>query len=422
VRAVLISCVGLIGCGFELRGAASGGDDMPIDARTNADGSLDMPTNMACAAMWMFDASNVDPCAQGTPLGGLTLGPGTYEYVPSTGALTLNGGAFMTLPTTGTSLRVLSLDGLTISSGANVVILGPDALAIVVHGSASIDGRLDVSATGTSSGPGAGNCAAAKGTDMGVNPAYGAGGGGAGGSFGGAGGGGGDGDVIAGSPRTPGGPVMALQGDGMLVPLRGGCRGGAGGEEDPSCTGTGTPGAGGGGGGALQLTVRDTLTLGTGAQLAANGGGAAPGVNVHASGPHLGVGGGGGGSGGGLLVEAAHLGIDANAILCANGGGGSGGTHNNDGLPYTSGGNGACATNTTASGGNGEAADGGDGATGSAAAGRGVNGSRLDDGGGGGGGSVGRIRVRAAVGPNPSYLLASGHVTSGGGNAGRASK
>ena len=372
--------------------------------------SAELPSTVdvrSCADDWLYVASNFEPCADDMVLHpALTLPVGNYDYDPAAGTLTTAGGVTM-LPTSGTSPRILSLAALTVENGARVRIVGDTPLVIAVHGDATIAGTLDVSARGTTAGPGGATCAAMPGADALDAPMqWAAGGGGAGGAFGTAGAPGGYGDSQPGFAKIAGGPAMDPVGDALLTPLRGGCSGGAGGQEDPSCIVDGTPGAGGGGGGALQLTVRNTLAITATAQLAANGGGGGPGVNATwSTGSHVGVGGGGGGSGGALLVEAASATIDDNAILCANGGGGGGGSHNNDN-PITAGDDGACGL-MPAAGGNGINASGGAGAAATTAAMTGENGSRQDDGGGGGGGGTGRIRVRVLLDPKPATFRSS---------------
>jgi len=401
VRWSIVAGVVAAGCSFRLQ-AGAGDDAAPI---TDDATPIDMAPDPMCAQMWSFTASNFDPCAQGgTNHPALTLDAGVYTFTPATGILRKNGADFATLPTTGTSPAVLSLQGLTIGLGASLEIMGSVPLIVSVHGDALIDGSISVSARGVDSGPGGGSCTAPRGGDAAAAPAnWTAGGGGAGGAFGSIGAAGGTGDVEPGYSKTPGGAAMPAEGMPLLVPLRGGCRGGAGGEEDPSCTSTGIPGAGGGAGGAIQVTVRDLLTLGATAEIAANGAGGGKGLNgvyVTSSGGHVGVGGGGGGSGGAILLEGASVVLAPLALLCANGGGGGGGSHNNDG-PIVDGASGACSM-VAAPGGTGNMGNGGAGAVGTTPAVAGDPGARQDDGGGGGGGGVGRIRVRAAVGADPA--------------------
>lgn len=395
-------CSLLSACGFQIN-ATSVDSDARIDDATGSDSLLiDAPPDPSCVALWAYTASNFDPCETSHVIHPpLSLGAGSYTFTPTTGVLALNGVTVTTLPTTGNTVAVLSLAGLELTASTTLRIAGTRPLIIAVHGGAMIDGSVNVSAEAASSGPGGGACVAGEGGDAAATPArWTAGGGGGGGGFGSSGGVGGTGDVEPGNTKTPGGTAITASPDTMIVPLRGGCSGGAGGEEDPRCTSAGTPGAGGGGGGALQISVRNGLTVGSGARLAANGGGAVRGINgPYAGGAHVGAGGGGGGSGGAIFLEGLTLSIAPSALLCANGGSGGGGSHNSDG-PVTDGVDGSCAA-AAAPGGNGVNASGGDGAFGSTAAAKGEAGTLQDDGGGGGGGGVGRIRVRAATGARP---------------------
>lgn len=395
-------CALLTGCGFQITGV---GSDAAIDDARGLDSmSNDSRPDPACVSSWMYTASNFDPCEPGHVVHSpLALGGGNYTFAPATGVLALDGATVATLPTSGTSPAVLSLAGLQLVATTSLRIEGTTPLIIAVHGGAIIDGTITVSAEAATSGPGGGSCVAGAGSNALAAPAsWTAGGGGGGGGFGSPGGTGGTGDVQPGYPKTPGGTASSANTDPMLVPLRGGCSGGAGGQEDPSCTSPGTPGVGGGGGGALQVSVRNGLILGAAARLAANGGGGVRAINgtyVLDSGGHVGAGGGGGGSGGAIFVEGLTISIASSAMLCANGGSGGGGSHNNDG-PITDGVDGACAL-SAAPGGAGINGWGGNGAFGSTAAENGDNGNRQDDGGGGAGGGVGRIRVRAATGARP---------------------
>jgi hypothetical protein len=381
---------------------AGGGDD--DDAPPPIDAQID-PT---CAELWPYRPSNFEPCPEGGVVApALVLGQGIYEYTPVTGALLLDGAPFMTLPTTGTSPRILAIAGLDVQMGAFVHVAGTTPLIIAVHGNAQIAGTLDVSAVATTAGPGGDTCIGFKGEDGTTVAQWSAGGGAGGGAFGSIGAAGGNGDAENGQAQIAGGAQMQPVGEVMLVPLRGGCRGGSGGEEDPRCESTGTPGTGGGGGGAIQVSARDGLMMpGTG-QVAANGGGGGMGVNgpFASGGWHVGVGGGGGGSGGGILLEGATVTMAATAMLCANGGGGGGGTHNNDG-PVSPGSDGICVVGA-APGGEGETGNGGFGGFATTDPGAGLSGTRQDDGGGGGGGGAGRIRVRAAVGSPPSGFVST---------------
>jgi len=366
-------------------------DGMPADSSIDA----------APCVPWPYAPSNIAGCDDPGANPPLTLAGGDFVLTPQTGGVTKDGAPFTTLVTTGSSPRIVSLAGLVIEATATLSIAGPDPTILVVHGAATIDGVITVSARGAASGGGAAACAGMVGTNADSAIAKSAGGGGGGGAFGSRGAAGGTGDVSPSATPTPGGPEMPPEGLATLVPLRGGCRGAAGGEEH--ATAMATPGIGGGGGGAFQLSVRDALAIGVDAQLMSNGGGGRGAVNI-ANGPdtHAGAGGGGGGAGGGIFVEAHTMTIDTSAILCANGGGGGGGSH--DMTDGEDGDDGECAS-TSATGGAG--VTGGDGAFGATSATQGANGGGGDGGGGGGGGGGGRIRVRAATGMTPGGFIST---------------
>lgn len=380
------------GCGFQVDAqrcpAETDGCTIEPDAR---------PDSAACTPAWStYVPTNVTPCVEGpapSPL--LTLDAGAFVLTPQTGAVTKNGAPFATVTTHGTSPRIVSVLGFVVTASAALRIVGADPTIVVVHGNATIDGIITVSATGSTPGAGAALCAAMSGGNADGLLAKSAGGGGAGGAFGTAGAAGGNGDTST-QTKTPGGGPMSPQGGETLVPLRGGCRGADGGEEHP--TADASPGNGGGGGGAVQLSVRDTLTVGSAARVQSNGGGGRRATNVsNGTGTHAGAGGGGGGAGGAIFLEAHQMSINPLAVLCANGGGGGGGSH--DSADGADGSDGFCSL-TRAIGGAGDG-NGGDGAFSSTGATVGQPGGGDDGGGGGGGGGAGRIRVRAVMGARP---------------------
>ena len=359
--------------GDGLAGTCVGG--VPADAA--GDGA-------ACA--WPYVATNVDPC--GADLGPIqpavqlnVAGGDGYIYDTSTGVLEYSEKPVDPSPESttlvqpgGSMVRVLSLAGFSMAGGADLEIRGSMPLVIVVHGSLALAGSIRVDAgRGADSacgdgGPGAPGAIASGG------------GGGGGGGFGAVGAIGG-----AGGAGQSAGPAGLIAGDAILSPLRGGCDGGAGGA--PS--GGGAGGGRGDGGGALQIVVRDTLTLTGRIDARGRGGNGGPG---HVDG---GGGGGGGGAGGAILLEASALIVDPSGDLCANGGaGGEGGTT----ATGASGNDGTCSatsgalTQDTGAGGNG---GGGGFATTTAA--QGGAAAAPGGGGGGGGGGVGRIRLNGAV-------------------------
>lgn len=216
--------------------------------------------------------------------------------------------------TDGPEVAVVALRGLNVTGSRTLKIEGSRPAVLVVFGNATIAGTVNASANGTTANAGGNyNCTAdvdVEGCESNDNET----GGGGGGGFGTAGGKGGKGDdcpppsVPPGDGTTPGGPE---RGNGSLVPLIGGCPGGAAG----FCSGKGA------GGGALQLSIGGTLTL-TGT-LRANGGAGPYSCGSSSEGK---LGGGGGGSGGAIRVEAGALSITG--TVEAKGGNGGDSTYN----------------------------------------------------------------------------------------------
>jgi hypothetical protein len=290
----------------------------------------------------------------------------------------------------GPQIVVLPMQSFVLQPGRTLALRGNKPVVFAVRGDAQIAGTIDAGATLATAGPG-GNVGCTVGQGIGQQGEDGVidsgtsgpgGGGGAGGGFGAGGGGGGTTDD---NQDSLGGPPSSAEGTANLVPLRGGCQGGRGGQgRDPSTA------YGGGGGGAVQITAVGRLRI-TGIVSAPGGGGVNGGE---------GNGGGGGGSGGGILLEAGTL-DTGTATLLANGGGGAAGnpyanTNGTDGV------NGALTSSSAAAGGVGDnsSGNGGTGGTATLAAGNGANatgpyGSR---GGGGGGGGRGRIHQRTLTG------------------------
>jgi hypothetical protein len=269
-------------------------------------------------------------------------------------------------------LVLFAARSLTVASGAALIITGPRPAAVAVLGNASISGRITAE-----SGAGTGiSCVEGAGRD-GSNVTGSLHGGGGGGAFGTNGANGGESN----SSNLTGYSGLEF-GDPELIPLRGGCSGGFGGNFASS---------GGRGGGAFQLSVAGTLTVsGTIAARGQRGKGA----------PKPNNGGGGGGSGGAILLEGALVTIAESARLTANGGaGGEGSSPGNDGA---SGSDGSTTSSNQAMGGSGGTLCGGDGGKGGSGAGSPTKGGDGDygfcsntGGGGGGGGGVGRIRINS---------------------------
>lgn len=279
-------------------------------------------------------------------------------------------------------LLVVVTESLAITAAGTLVIRGGRPVAIVAIGDAIVDGRVSLGAVATANGPGAGDpvaCAIGFGAD-GVPQVSAAGNtGGAGGAGGGYGGDGGSGARVNTSLSAPTAEGVT-NGEADLSPLRGGCRGGAGGMV--------TGGSGGGGGGAVQIVAGGSITVGATGIVTAHGGG---GVGVSG----MVSGGGGGGSGGGVLLEASM--ISVLGAITANGGAGAEGTRG--GVVSVAGEDGHVADAVPAIGGVGTS-QGGNGGNGGASALAGAGFEGMSDatrgaGGGGGGGGVGRIHLRS---------------------------
>jgi hypothetical protein len=382
-------------CSFDGGGLSvdDGRNDVP-DADPAAPDASTLPDGPTVCVAW--DATLVTPCDPALP------GP---EALAVTGQNTLNTENGMLTPAQGSArllpsilrtqasapmLRIVNLSSLDIPSGASVRVTGVHALLLVVHGSARIGGVLSVSSAGGPApvqGPGATD-AACGGAGLGKNGmasgSLSPGGGAGGGAYGRDGGDGSDGQGPGAGNK---GAKGSTNGVAMLEPLRGGCRGGRGGDTSLAGDQGGAPGRGGG---AVALTVRETLTL-TGI-IEANGSGGRGGLQG-------GGGAGGGGSGGAIFLEAGTLAM-AGGSLCANGGGGGeGGDGGISPSPGGPGGDGTC-TATPATGGATAESTGGAGGSGGATDVNAGNAQPPEDAGGGaGGGAVGRIRLRGLGGP-----------------------
>jgi hypothetical protein len=380
----------LAGCAFD-RSGVPGDDAPPIDAARGPDG--DSPDGAVGCVPW--DALNVDPCDGALPEPDtINLASGDFVYDTDTGTLSEQGGGDTTPASAlltqarGPEVRALNVRSFNIDAAGSLTVVGSRPLVIVVHGSASIAGTIDVSARvtgeGTSTpGPGGNSAECGNGAGEPGKPSTNAnagGGGGGGGGFGDDGGDGGDGN---GAGHGGKGGKGAKNGAADLVPLRGGCAGGAGGADalDPVNPG----GRAGDGGGAIEITALGTIEV-SGAIRAGGSGGATQ---------LIGLGGGGGaGSGGAILLDADVAIVSASAALCGNGGGGGEGGQiletSEDGEPAT------CSETIEAQGGalSPGGGDGGDGGALIDLTGDNATNGASGGGGGGGGGGVGRIRVR----------------------------
>jgi hypothetical protein len=272
----------------------------------------------------------------------------------------------------GASISVVVVRGLTIESGGSLTVTGQHPVVFLVYGNADISGSIDVGARLNTSGPGARiACDPSNGQPGQSNGGSGGGGGGAG--LGGQGANGGQG--AAGGPAGQGG---GTSGNDNLIPLRGGCVGGAG------ANGTNPSGQGGGGGGGLQISVAQSLTVS--GQIISGGGGGRGGSR------HAGAG--GGGSGGGILLEGNDVTVNAGATVAATGGGGGeGGPDQTLMPPGANGGDGA--SQPGMGGVSGTGGGGGSGGSGGGLGGplQGFDGTFNRAGGGGGGGAAGRIHI-----------------------------
>ncbi len=262
-------------------------------------------------------------------------------------------------------LMLLSFRSLHVGPASTLRFKGTRAAALAVTGAVTIDGVVV-----TEAGPR--TCAAGSG---GSGDSTLAGNGGAGGAgFGTAGGNGAKGSLGA----VNGGSGGAVNGEARLVPLRGGCSGGAGGGNTLRV---------GAGGGALQISAAGTLTLANTIAAPGRGGAGGPGAALVV------IGGNGAGSGGALLLEASNVVLTAAARLTANGGSG-GEAGDGTGNTGSSGVSGSADSATPAVGGSGSSLGGagGDGAAGAVPAGAGGSDS------GGGGGGLGRVRLNSVLG------------------------
>lgn len=278
-------------------------------------------------------------------------------------------------------IRVLIVRSLVAN---DVVASGTSALAIVSNGEIRIDGTFEVSAKGITPGPGAFDDNSCKGKSQppgggGVKSGFG------GGGFGTPGGQGGSArNAVGVAPRSAGGTIS---GNATLVPLRGGCSGGA--------------VATGGGGGAIQVVSRSRIVIG--GRLAANGS-----VAI------------GAGSGGGILLEAPTVEIGGRVVANGAGGGnrgdfgcGLGADGGFDGTPAAGGAGCPLFGGRLGAGGNGAAlyveATAGEDVDISQAP---VNSDALAQGGNGGGGA-GRIRFNTAPGGQRTAGIVSPNATTG---------
>ncbi|MHB8879690.1 MAG: hypothetical protein ACYC8T_38870 [Myxococcaceae bacterium] len=330
--------------------------------------------------------------------------PGAGNHFPGwcAGALTP---AFSFLSVNDPTARqpmLIAVQGLTVGDAGSITVRGSQPILFAVYGDATVKGIISADAVGGTPGPGAGTCAAdGGGVAGGGNPTsyVGGGGGGAGLGTGGAAGDNGNGGVYGDGVGGAGGTASPAAG---FIPLRAGCRGGAG----WNFGGTSTPGAGGGG---VQLSVAGTLSI-TG-RISAGGGGGGPADSTrHGAGS-------GGGSGGVVLLEGDVLSLGG-AKVTANGGAGGGGKSELTGgaREADAGANadpqsavpavGGTPGTTSGSAFPGTGGRGGNGGAGAAPPGAG-GGATFYGGGGGGGGAFGRVHLKANRGCTTAGALFS---------------
>ncbi len=308
----------------------------------------------------------------------------------------------------GGDVCVVRVHDLNISG--QVSVQGPIPLVILAQGEIVISGTLDVSAYGTTEGPGGGLgsnftrfASGPSAGDDGGNTATYTDSGGGGGGFCGAGGNGGDaGGTLAGGP---GGAVVVTN----LSPLIGGSGGGTGGAGEST-------GLGGAGGGAVQLSA--LVRVQVGGRIYAGGGGGGGGLDGTTRDWNIGAGG-GGGSGGSILIESPV--VDLSGTLRGSGGGG-GGAASCRGYGVAGNGTDGAAVSGAPSGGvrgglcAGGAFGGVGGAGGADATLGGTNGDSNGASGGngaGGGGAAGCIVVRTPTGALPAGGVRSPSVAPG---------
>jgi hypothetical protein len=318
-----IALVLIAGCGFQHGMLATASDD---DAGTSGDddaamgsdsGMIDTP-GTTCTDHVLPPAVNVDPAQWSASF----LTAPTWTCTGAGNAITLDSATGMALGAgctvdgttiatnvaqqNGPDVLVVRLRGLTITNSGRLRLTGNKPIILLVAGTVVVDsgGLIDAGAKGAEPGPG-GSLASVC-TDRAAgrgDPSSSSGYGGGGGGFGTAGGQGGYNNINGGAAQaTP-----------TLVPLRGGCSGGA---SSSSNTGVGA------GGGAFEISATGTITIGAtaAAGLSASGGGA-PAATAGSS-----VGGHGGGSGGGILLVAPALATLGTAgAIRTNGGAGSSG-------------------------------------------------------------------------------------------------
>lgn len=382
VRVAVFVVLGLAACGFQHGSLSDDDGGAGSDAGSAGSDASMGTTDTGPTCAWSYTPTNFDPCMLPAPKP-LNVASNTTIDTGST-----------TLPTMsltqsdGTPLTVIHLTTMSVQGGRTLTVTG-SAVVFAVDGNVQIDGAI-VSSAGANDATQCAQSFGAPGTDS-QDEDSGAGGGGGGG----AGDVGGDGTNGAGDQAGVHGAAGAKVPGASFSPLRGGCRGGAGGRAD----GNGTAAEPGRGGGALQISTNAKITVTFGGSLDAAGRG-----GVGASGAHHGAG--GGGSGGSIFLEGPTVQLDLGAHLCADGG--SGGEGGGNGVSGNSGNAGACSGAGGASTSDTFLSVGGNGGSGSywlSPAGGNAGGASGSGGGGGGGGAVGWIRVSSPSSSNGGAVI-----------------
>ncbi|NVB85696.1 MAG: hypothetical protein HOV81_45450, partial [Kofleriaceae bacterium] len=217
---VAVLAVGLAACGFE-HGSLSGDDGNAVTDAGSDSGSAGSDASMGttdtgptCA--WSYTPTNFDPCTLPAPAPLAVTSNTTID----TGSTTLP--KLSLTQADGTSLTVIHLSTMSVQNGRTLTVTG-SAVVFAVDGNVQIDGAI-VASAGSNDATQCAQSFGAPGTDS-QDDDSGAGGGGGGGAA----------EVGGAGTNGAGGQAGMHGGAGAKVPtasfspLRGGCRGGAGG-------------------------------------------------------------------------------------------------------------------------------------------------------------------------------------------------
>jgi hypothetical protein len=274
--------------------------------------------------------------------------------------------------TTGPEICVIRYGTYKIDAGKTLSVTGSRAFAVVTDGALTIDGTLDVSASGSTNGPGGGTVRSGAMADVDI-------------------GGGGAGFATAGG-NANGGAAATNPAD--LVYLVGGPR-----PNDSQLVGSG-----GGGGAAILISCRGAVTVSATGLIDAGGGGGPGGVDTvmgnDSGAEHFSAG--GGGAGGNVVIEGTSVSVLGQVF--ANGGAGGGGSGVD--VNGNSGSDGTRSATVAAGGGGAVCGTGGVGGSGGregAAPGNGTaRTNAISCSNAGGGGSVGFLQTYAPMGITPT--------------------